>query len=45
VTGAAIRVATDAGDDTLESARQQVERGLNDAAARAEALADGAGHG
>ena len=45
VTGAPIRVAADASDDTLESARQQVERGLNDATARAEALADGAGHG
>ena len=45
VTGAPIRVAADASDDTLESARQQVERGLNEATARAEALADGAGHG
>lgn len=45
VTGAPIRVAADASDDTLESARAQVERGLNDVTARAEALADGAGHG
>lgn len=45
VTGAPVRVATDAGDDMLETARQTVEAGLNDATARAEALADGAGHG
>jgi len=45
VTGTPIRVAADAGDDALERARQDVERGLNEATARAEALADGAGHG
>ncbi len=45
VTGAPIRVAPDAGDDTMEAARQQVESALNDATARAEALADGAGRG
>ena len=45
VTGAPIRVAADASDAALETARQQVERGLNEATARAEALADGARHG
>jgi lysophospholipid acyltransferase (LPLAT)-like uncharacterized protein len=45
VTGEPIRVADDADEAALEAARQQVEDGLDDATARAEALADGGGRG
>jgi lysophospholipid acyltransferase (LPLAT)-like uncharacterized protein len=40
VVGAPIRVAAEAGDAALEAARQQVEDELNDATARAYALAE-----
>jgi lysophospholipid acyltransferase (LPLAT)-like uncharacterized protein len=40
VTGEPIRVAADAGDEALESARQRVEVSLNQATARANAVAD-----
>jgi lysophospholipid acyltransferase (LPLAT)-like uncharacterized protein len=40
VVGAPIRVAAEAGDGALEAARQQVEDELNDATARAYALAE-----
>lgn len=42
VAGTPVRVAADADDDALETARLTVERELNDATARAYAIVDGA---